>query len=119
MGVIVPRSDLVPIHEHNPHISSLQLSRMSNVNLLLETLVSNRLCLQLESLIIGDITCAPGSSISTSLRKLVQPDDRPPLRRLVIQRRKGFDPSGITWLKANAPDFTYASSGDEDTDSLS
>ncbi|KDQ14335.1 hypothetical protein BOTBODRAFT_145714 [Botryobasidium botryosum FD-172 SS1] len=118
MDIPVLQDDLVPTLEDIPHISFLQLSRMESATPLLEALVSNRLCLHLESLVIEDIKCDPETSISTSLRKLVQPDDRPPLQHLVIQRCEGFDPLDITWLRANASDFTFVDSGGE-TDSTS
>ncbi|KDQ19248.1 hypothetical protein BOTBODRAFT_27833 [Botryobasidium botryosum FD-172 SS1] len=105
-AVEISQDNLVPILEHLPHISSLRLSRMDGTTQFLEILASHRLCLELEQLVIANIKYGHKSSISIPLRKLVQPDDRPSLSRLVIRKCKDFDPPDIDWLRANALNFT-------------
>ncbi|KDQ19235.1 hypothetical protein BOTBODRAFT_184314 [Botryobasidium botryosum FD-172 SS1] len=114
-AVQMPPDDVAPVLELLSHISSLRLSHIDGITRFLETLASGRCCLQLESLTIENITCGPKSSISASLRKLVQPDNRPLLQRLVVRACEGFDPSDIAWLRANAPDFTFVGSDGNDS----
>ncbi|KDQ19258.1 hypothetical protein BOTBODRAFT_433778 [Botryobasidium botryosum FD-172 SS1] len=107
-AVEIPRDDLVPMLEHLPHISSLRLSRMHGISRFLEALSSERLCLQLESLVVANIIYGH-HAIFAPLRALIQPEDRPPLQRLIIRECKDFNPSDIAWLSANAPSFILVS----------
>ncbi|KDQ19254.1 hypothetical protein BOTBODRAFT_41534 [Botryobasidium botryosum FD-172 SS1] len=103
-AVEILQDDLVPVLQLLPHISSLRLSRMFGAARFLETLTSERLCPQLKLLVIANMT-HDRPTISVPLRTLIQPEDRLPLQRLVVQGCKHFDPPHIAWLSANAPNF--------------
>ncbi|KDQ19241.1 hypothetical protein BOTBODRAFT_433415 [Botryobasidium botryosum FD-172 SS1] len=109
-AIRIPQDNLVPVLELLPYVSSLQLSHIYDVGCFLETLASEQLCPQLESIVIADITPGHQNTILSPLRKLVQSDNRPPLQQLAIQECSDFDPSDIAWLSANVADFTFVGS---------
>jgi len=106
-AIDLPWDDLAPILQKTPLVSYLRLTRMESAHGVLETLATEKLCLQLDSLVLDDIDSGHSNNLSIPLRKLARQDDRTPLQRLVIRECGVFDSEDLAWLSAEVPSFKF------------